>query len=1802
MKRILTLFLLILTILIFTSCESSICSNNPFDGIDELRNNIICGEDVIFEELGSSGSFSNPYIVSFKEDVSLNDIYSVVKEYNYELLSNSYQRVFLIDINNIDDFNKVNGRFISFIQKDINNRYSLAENDSQTQISESYNFNFEGFDQIEIKSDIVIAVLDSGVNRNHIALDGVNILDGYDSVAQVSGVYSDNIGHGTSVIGLLSATKGNASGVVGLLRTPTILPIKVTDDNGDISSSDFIRAIYYAADSGAKIINMSFCGSEYIEAEQQAINYAFAKGCILISASGNFSKISQYQNVVTYPSCYEHVIGVSSINENGHLSDFSFFNDNVDITALGEGIKVISGVTDKAVITADGTSFSAPYISALATLILSNLEDGVNINSDEMAVLLRRNAIDIDGVLCVTPFETFNDRNNPIICGIEDGKTYFENVIVTFNHGKVFLDGKEITSNTKINYNGSHSLVVVYNEYLVQYLFTVDNIPLEYDCPEGNVFHEEISITFDRGTATLNGEPYYSGKIINKSGHYHFVLTGPYGNKVEKTFSVHLELPEVIGLVNNATYTSNASFKVLGHGKAFLNGVEIEIGEQVICDQNGEYILVLTNLSGAKKVEYRFYIEKPPIQSFPIPVEDCMFFIDEENRIILLSSADFNGIRIYSLDDLTELKRIVSIDDKVSGIVAVGSDIFCWTDNKLFSFSRDDILNNEVITVDIPVDNISDVSTDGENLFIINETSLYIFNAISREIIEVISLSDNNSNLVYFDALDSVIIYNDGSFEVEIYSVEENSLSKYTFTNKIVDLMTDGEFLFSNGVIYDSNLLVYSFVKDFTPRFIADGYLISDNLLYNIKQCRAEGLLENEIISLFETENTFYIYYSDRNFVIYPKISDVFESLNGSEIIEEKPFDIVSNNIISSTIKLSDSISVHQWVYNKGFDLIYFIEENTNVLYSLSSNLQTINKIYLKDTPSFIYSYNDKVIVFFKTLKEIYCVYNDHSIYQSIDFELGVDMIVGDDRLFALSGGVVYKFFEDFTSEIFIDREDIISIGYSDSLGVVFASTIGGKLFKFDAESGDILAESSCPLSYRPIICKNNNVIVGNNIIDGATMLLVGSFNSDVFDINSTYFLLNKQLININNSSITEFPIQFKFGFLDNDSVYCYTYDNQIIKYHNSFGVESGNKPTVVIDGIYENDQYIGDVKVYYDFGYGYIDGHPFDSGATVVTGGVHRITIVLPYGQIFETFFTIDTSIKSIEIVGPAQLRVNESVSLRAELYPFGAKEEDIIFSSISENISITDDGSVLGLKQGIAEIICSTIDGRVVTSYSVEVLPYEFTVSNDRFSVDLSGQFLLDVPCYMRSSELLRFIKFNHGKARIVDRNNEPVKSNGYLSSGMKLEILNAIDECVFSLTIALEGDIDGDGYVSVNDYLLLGRHIYKTSVLEGYHLAAADVTSDGKVNISDLLKISSHLLNKSKLYDNDRYSVEDPNSSFIFYDTDKPLKGEKFKTTVYFTNSKAEVIKGRLRFDKSKLSFVSLYTLKQGWHVDIFENGDYIDFLVYNQSFKRVDDHNSINLVIDFIVNENINVGESTPIELVNVSSEFGLAKDSSNNITIKSNFDSTLLSNLVINNGEIPLNFKYSILKYWVYVPFNVTDIDLMWTTLHEEAKVQVIKEDLIVGTNVIKIIVTNGDDSTEYELYVVRDSEDKLSTESRAKDIRINAGTISPVFSSDVFKYYIILDNDTDITFEVDLIDGKAKYNVLYTEFGYTIQCIAENGDISEYKFEKEILYDISRTDDIVKADKYWVIVIILITFALGGIVSMLLLIKRSKKD
>ena len=114
-----------------------------------------------------------------------------------------------------------------------------------------------------------------------------------------------------------------------------------------------------------------------------------------------------------------------------------------------------------------------------------------------------------------------------------------------------------------------------------------------------------------------------------------------------------------------------------------------------------------------------------------------------------------------------------------------------------------------------------------------------------------------------------------------------------------------------------------------------------------------------------------------------------------------------------------------------------------------------------------------------------------------IDYELSVDMCVGKDDLFILSDGIVYKIVDNFSSEIFIDREDIISIGYSDVIDCIFASTIEGKLLKFDL-NGSLIDEIVAASTYRQLICDGNYISVGNLLIDVFTMTIVKEFEANI--------------------------------------------------------------------------------------------------------------------------------------------------------------------------------------------------------------------------------------------------------------------------------------------------------------------------------------------------------------------------------------------------------------------------------------------------------------------------------------------------------------------------------------------------------------------------------------------------------------------------------------------------------------------------------------------------------------------------------
>ncbi|GAM12023.1 S8 family serine peptidase [Mesobacillus selenatarsenatis] len=205
-----------------------------------------------------------------------------------------------------------------------------------------------------------VAVLDSGVDP-HSDLAG-KVLPGYDIPANTP-FQTDLIGHGTNIAGIIAGIKNNGIGIAGINENVEILPVKITDQT-TIQLTDVIEGIYYAIDNGAQIINMSYGSEEGNHMEYDALKEAYTKGITLIAATGN-----DYGAPVSFPAAYPFVIGVGSVDQEGKRSAFSNYGDSLDLVAPGEEI-VSTGLREEYEFV-NGTSFSAPIVSGIASMLLS---------------------------------------------------------------------------------------------------------------------------------------------------------------------------------------------------------------------------------------------------------------------------------------------------------------------------------------------------------------------------------------------------------------------------------------------------------------------------------------------------------------------------------------------------------------------------------------------------------------------------------------------------------------------------------------------------------------------------------------------------------------------------------------------------------------------------------------------------------------------------------------------------------------------------------------------------------------------------------------------------------------------------------------------------------------------------------------------------------------------------------------------------------------------------------------------------------------------------------------------------------------------------------------------------------------------------------------------------------------------------------------------------------------------------------------------------------------------------------------
>ena len=231
--------------------------------------------------------------------------------------------------------------------------------------------------------DVIVAVVDTGVQANHPDLKG-KLLTGYNAIKKDSKP-DDDVGHGTHVSGIIGALVNNSEGVAGISWYNKILPVKVLDNSGAGTTYSVSEGIIWAADHGAKVINLSlgnYADSQFLH---DAIKYAYDRDIVIVSAAGNDNTERP-----GYPAAYPEVLAVAATNASAEKASFSNFGDYIDVTAPGESIA--STYPDSQYAALSGTSMASPHVAALAGLVRSINPDLTN---TEVMKMMTDHAIDL---------------------------------------------------------------------------------------------------------------------------------------------------------------------------------------------------------------------------------------------------------------------------------------------------------------------------------------------------------------------------------------------------------------------------------------------------------------------------------------------------------------------------------------------------------------------------------------------------------------------------------------------------------------------------------------------------------------------------------------------------------------------------------------------------------------------------------------------------------------------------------------------------------------------------------------------------------------------------------------------------------------------------------------------------------------------------------------------------------------------------------------------------------------------------------------------------------------------------------------------------------------------------------------------------------------------------------------------------------------------------------------------------------------------------------------------------------------
>lgn len=1692
----------------------------------------------------------NRFIVKFKEEADLNEIQKALGNVQYRLLSESKHRLFTLLAD--DGFFENNSHLIEYSEPDLLRSSLATTNDPATIPAYEPIGIYKAWDTVTANQNVIVAVLDTGIDRSHEDLNGVNILSGYDAVGKKSGVNEDTAGHGTAVIGLIAATANNGIGIAGVAHGATILPIKVSSSGSTIYSSDLIAGIRFAADSGAKIINMSVGGYSSSVAEQEAINYAISKGCILISAAGNDGNRT-YGDQKSYPASYEGVISVGSCDESGERSSFSQRNEEVDIVAPGENIPMPSVENGASVYRYDsGTSFSCAFVSGIAALAVAHNDNSARFNNAEFLALiidtLGSAKEDFIGYGMINAEAILAKTLEPIVTGIVDKATYSKSVTIGFNRGTAIIDGEAIYDGDMIIANGIHILEITHGDFKRTFVFRLNHSPLSYNFKE---FSSYASFEFSRGSAFLNGFPYKSGEKITSSGKHVFVLSDG-DEKLTETIYLQYGLPKVYGVSDGETYDRPVNIAILGDGKAFLDGNEI-IGHTTVA-KNGNHVVTLKSGNGAVTQTISFDIDFQGAEITDFDLANAQAAIDEENGFMALYSESLVGIRIYDLDEPEKYLHFIPTGLVYSHAFSE-TELILFGENGITVIDRALALNGEEsVKSNLSFEEIETFCFANGGIFGFGGQNVYSIDLENEASEEIFNLGFDCYKAIAFEN-EIMLLSEENPTEASFFNTTDNSVRTIDFGYSLIGLpicFAEGFVSIGKRVYNSENGNLELEFYESSAILIEDGNAFTENYIIEIESGKIIGAFPFAVASIAKTAGFNYLFGYEENFARVSNEIDGIAQYCAAALTEKTVSEFEEVNIYRQNAfydKYRTPISVTYSGEN-----LYMLYDQYGLIgkYDMNASAETAFAP-LKYVPSKIVSGGNYIAVSFKTANAIYLAHEDNisnGIYIETNSACG-DIFIANGRLYAVIDGHLYH--------RVLENGDLTATAITCSE----AKSNGESIFALNGNMLSVYNANLTPINR--IAVRGNDLFVGNGAVVGSTLYYGENFRESV-DLGSKVFAMKGNTVITEDGvfSISEnrfvgnVGVDVQVAFIgDNNKSVCF--GNGVVSV---CGYDNGNEITSVpqINGIAEGEIYLGSVSINYENGIGFLDGKPFESGSSAETAGEHIFSLSLPCGSIVSVKFFIEARITGIRFLSPTRtMSVGETVTLRIKYNPDGASSVPAVFTCEQEGLTLGENGEVTANEVG--EFV---ITATVTTDYGSFSAECVITVRDDLItfpedsgiSVDRDREFILGLKAGTKISDIK--MMFGNGKyIRIVRPDGK--NATGVIATGDKVE-LYIHDDLTDSLTAVVTGDTDGDGFVSAYDMYKL-EQILRGAELGSCFYAAADINKNGVVADNDYRALRNSVLQRGSI------TLGDPETNLYGLCSAQTLShietGDVIEVAVFIGGCKyARGASGVINYS-SGLEFLSAES--EGWNIGYDTKDGSIGFYSYGN------DGNICNKAYKILVNLKFRVtaeaGEEIAFSSDNITVAFsnGCRKMKFEEKTVKvaqpqyGDFD-IKISNAYSFRFE-PHEFVYN-----VVIPYNsaVPDISI----IRNEGQTYSISDQVIpdsgVGTVVIRIDEENGK-SQFYTINVRRDKEPEFDTNCRLGALEIEGFRLEPHFSPEITEYsilvpfgtekiniYCVAQNETAQVFISD--------TTLYeTENIITVTVVAPDGETLVYTINARVL-------------------------------------------